>query len=236
MRFDLRAFLEGARKPYEAHFQADLTQSDFGSYTLAAPAECDFTATPTDDGAALLLCVKAQIHAECARCLEPLTQEYCFERDYLILPRDLEYPDFELPCNEQGCIDLDELVYQELIFEVPAVLLCSADCQGLCPICGKKKAAGCTCKPAADAAPVDARLRILKQLLSCISPRRCPIMAIVPKRKHSQARRDKRRSNVWKLEAPTLVKCPQCGELKVPHKVCGKCGYYKGQEVIKKEA
>ena len=57
-------------------------------------------------------------------------------------------------------------------------------------------------------------------------------MAIVPKRKHSQARRDKRRSN----EAPTLVKCPQCGELKVPHKVCGKCGYYKGQEVIKKEA
>ena len=33
-----------------------------------------------------------------------------------------------------------------------------------------------------------------------------------------------------------LVKCPQCGELQVPHKVCGKCGYYKGQEVIKKEA
>ena len=105
MQFDLRAFLEGARKPYEAHFQADLTQSDFGGYTLAAPAECDFTATPTDDGAALLLCVKAQIHAECARCLEPLTQDYCFERDYLILPRDLEDPDFELPCNEQGCID-----------------------------------------------------------------------------------------------------------------------------------
>ena len=52
MQFDLRAFLEGARKPYEAYFQADLTQSDFGGYMLAAPAECDFTATPTDDGAA----------------------------------------------------------------------------------------------------------------------------------------------------------------------------------------
>ena len=39
----------------------------------------------------------------------------------------------------------------------------------------------------------------------------------VPKRKQSKARRDKRRSNVWKLEAPTLVKCPQCGELTVPH-------------------
>ena len=74
-------------------------------------------------------------------------------------------------------------------------------------------------------------------------------MAIVPKRKHSQARRDKRRSNVWKLEAPTLVKCPQCGELNYRTadletcEFCGaalkglvKCGYYKGQEVIKKEA
>ena len=54
----------------------------------------------------------------------------------------------------------------------------------------------------------------------------------VPKCKVSKARRDKRRSNVWKLSAPTLVKCPQCGELKVPHQVCGRCGYYKGKEVI----
>ena len=33
----------------------------------------------------------------------------------------------------------------------------------------------------------------------------------VPKRKVSKARRDKRRSNVWKLDAPALMKCPQCG-------------------------
>ena len=35
----------------------------------------------------------------------------------------------------------------------------------------------------------------------------------VPKRRVSHARRDKRRSNVWKMDAPTLVKCPNCGEL-----------------------
>ena len=58
----------------------------------------------------------------------------------------------------------------------------------------------------------------------------------VPKRHLSKARRDKRRSNVWKLEAPTLVKCsnPDCGALKLPHQACGSCGYYKGVEVIKK--
>ncbi len=58
----------------------------------------------------------------------------------------------------------------------------------------------------------------------------------VPKRKVSKARRDKRRSNVWKLEAPALMKCPQCGEFKLPHRVCKACGYYKGREIIKKEA
>ena len=57
----------------------------------------------------------------------------------------------------------------------------------------------------------------------------------VPKRKVSKARRDKRRSSVWKLDAPALTKCEKCGELKVPHKVCGSCGMYKGKEVIKME-
>ena len=166
MQFDLRSFLENARVPYKAHFLADLSQADFGGFTLAAPAECDFSATLADDGAALLLCVKAQIESECARCLEPIHREYNFQREYWVRKRDVEDPDFELPCNEKGCLDLEELTFQELLFEVPTVLLCSPDCQGLCPICGKKKAAGCTCQPADNAASADARLSILKQLLS----------------------------------------------------------------------
>jgi len=58
----------------------------------------------------------------------------------------------------------------------------------------------------------------------------------VPKGKTSKARRDKRRSSVWKLETPSLVKCKHCGELITPHRVCGNCGYYGGKEVVKKEA
>ena len=58
----------------------------------------------------------------------------------------------------------------------------------------------------------------------------------VPKRRVSKSRRDKRRSSDWKLETPALSKCTQCGELKMPHRVCGNCGYYKGVAVIKKEA
>ncbi len=58
----------------------------------------------------------------------------------------------------------------------------------------------------------------------------------VPKRKTSKARRDKRRSSVWKLDAPALSVCTNCGELTAPHKVCKACGYYKGRQVIDKEA
>ena len=58
----------------------------------------------------------------------------------------------------------------------------------------------------------------------------------VPKRKSSKARKNKRRSNVWKISVPGFSKCSQCGELKAPHKVCGNCGYYNGREVVKKDA
>ena len=53
----------------------------------------------------------------------------------------------------------------------------------------------------------------------------------VPKGKVSKARRDKRKAN-WKLEVPGMVKCPACGELKLPHHACAKCGDYKGEKVI----
>ena len=57
----------------------------------------------------------------------------------------------------------------------------------------------------------------------------------VPKRKTSKARRDKRRSNVWKLEMPGLVKCSHCGEYNVAHRVCKACGYYDGKQIVKKD-
>ena len=54
----------------------------------------------------------------------------------------------------------------------------------------------------------------------------------VPKRKVSKARRDKRRSSTWKLEAPEMAKCPICGEYVLSHRVCSACGTYDGKQVI----
>ena len=68
--------------------------------------------------------------------------------------------------TKKGHLDVDEWLNQEFMFQIPTVLLCSPDCAGLCPQCGKKKAE-CTCQPAEPTeAPVDTRLAILKSLLN----------------------------------------------------------------------
>ena len=54
----------------------------------------------------------------------------------------------------------------------------------------------------------------------------------LPKRKHSKARRDKRRGSNSKLYTANLSICTQCKKLKAPHRVCPYCGYYKGKPVV----
>lgn len=58
----------------------------------------------------------------------------------------------------------------------------------------------------------------------------------VPKKKTSRSKRDMRRANHDRVAAPTVINCPSCNELMVPHRVCPACGQYKGREVVKKAA
>jgi large subunit ribosomal protein L32 len=53
----------------------------------------------------------------------------------------------------------------------------------------------------------------------------------VPKKKTSKSRRNMRRSH-HALASPARVECPNCGELKRPHHVCGHCGHYREREVV----
>ncbi|MCD6288942.1 MAG: 50S ribosomal protein L32 [Anaerolineae bacterium] len=56
-------------------------------------------------------------------------------------------------------------------------------------------------------------------------------MPPLPKRKVSPGRRDRRRAH-HALKPLNLVECPQCHRMKLPHRVCPHCGYYKGREVV----
>jgi len=56
-------------------------------------------------------------------------------------------------------------------------------------------------------------------------------MPPLPKQRVSRTRRDRRRTH-HALKAKNLVQCSNCGEMRLPHRVCPNCGYYKGREVV----
>lgn len=54
----------------------------------------------------------------------------------------------------------------------------------------------------------------------------------VPKKRTSRARRDQRRAHDALKVTASIEACPNCGELKRRHHVCGTCGHYRGQEIV----
>ena len=166
MQFDLKKFYETAKRPYDVQFELDLSGREFYGARLPKPVEAQFTAAVTAEGVLVTLKAEAEVHGECAWCLDPVRQQCAVNTEWSVRERDLDDPDFELPLDEKGKLDVDEWLYQEFTFEIPTVLVCSADCQGLCPECGSKKGA-CTChKAEEEGQPLDARLSILKSLLN----------------------------------------------------------------------
>ncbi len=61
-------------------------------------------------------------------------------------------------------------------------------------------------------------------------------MTPLPKKRHAKARTRTRKAAI-KLKLPTLVKCPNCDSLKLPHRACSKCGTYNNnkEKVTKNE-
>lgn len=56
-------------------------------------------------------------------------------------------------------------------------------------------------------------------------------MGPLPKRKVSRSRRNKRRAHD-SLSLQHLIMCEGCGEYHVAHRVCPKCGTYRGETVV----
>lgn len=56
-------------------------------------------------------------------------------------------------------------------------------------------------------------------------------MGPLPKRKVSSGRRDRRRAHD-SITLSHLVVCENCGEYHLSHRVCRKCGTYRGETVV----
>lgn len=52
-----------------------------------------------------------------------------------------------------------------------------------------------------------------------------------PKKKTSHSKQGHTRHH-WKATLPSLVKCKNCGEMKLTHKLCRACGFYNGMFIL----
>jgi uncharacterized protein len=79
---------------------------------------------------------KASAGAACVRCLtdfqQPLTTE--FDELYAFTKRTMSESGLILP--EDGNIDLEPIIREYFLIEMPISPLCKADCKGLCSVCG----------------------------------------------------------------------------------------------------
>ncbi len=143
----------------------DVSQRDFGSFFVKAPLKMNYHALAKNGAVQITVFVNTVIEADCARCMQPFERTWEFERSFRITPQDLtqEFP--ELPFTENGGLDLEELVYSELLMDVDPVLLCKESCEGLCMQCGKSKTV-CICKNDEPTQQVDPRWQALRDLLS----------------------------------------------------------------------
>lgn len=54
----------------------------------------------------------------------------------------------------------------------------------------------------------------------------------VPKKRTSRRRRDMRRAHDALQFTGAIESCPECGDLKLRHRVCESCGTYRGRKVL----
>jgi uncharacterized protein len=80
----------------------------------------------------------------CSRCLVPFESSIDSRFDLVYLPEELDVMQDQLESDDinklfyyDGKIDIEEVILEQLNLVFPAKPLCSDDCQGICPVCGK---------------------------------------------------------------------------------------------------
>jgi uncharacterized protein len=93
--------------------------------------------TRTAQGLLVQAVMKAEIPAECVRCLTGIVQtlEIDFTDLYAFNRSSMTETGLLLP--EGGKLDLAPIVREEMLVAIPIGPVCKPDCKGLCPICGE---------------------------------------------------------------------------------------------------
>ncbi len=137
---------------------------------LIAPVEIDGIVWREGNEIGLHGELSAEVETSCGRCLKPvrLPINGKFKERFVSSvnwrseeQHELKTEDLNLAVFNGETLDIDELVREQILLEVPGHVLCREDCQGLCPICGvDKNLESCRC----EEKRVDSRWQKLKEL------------------------------------------------------------------------
>lgn len=155
-------FIVAQSAGYSRDFTIELPQVSLPPDLVLNNLTGDVRVTRTPQGLLLQADLKAESSLDCVRCLEafnaPLhvnfTELYAFSKKNLT--------DSGLMVPDDGQIDLEPLIREYMILELPISPLCKPDCKGLCPVCGENRnLVNCN----HEDEPIDPRLEELKKLL-----------------------------------------------------------------------
>lgn len=106
--------------------------------------------------------LETRVPAECVRCLESLVLPLKIHFDELLTLFPASPVDKTYHIGEDGCLNLDRPLAEQIQLSIPMHTVCRPDCKGLCSHCGQNLNEGtCHCSDEPD----DPRLSALSKLL-----------------------------------------------------------------------
>lgn len=134
---------EGKQRNAEA--ELEMTSFDNGTerFAITEKSPVSFTFTNLEKGKILIKSdMKLTLQAACDRCLTevPVVLELHAER--IVISPELGTEDEEADDLSfmEGCqLNVETFVYNEIIGNWPAKILCKSGCKGICPVCGQNR-------------------------------------------------------------------------------------------------
>lgn len=156
MRIEVENLRERAEAFSHSYAPGEVELEDEGARLVAA-AEVRGEASLRGEEVRVRGEIKTEVELLCDRCAAPSRAPLEVEFDTRFIPQalaagetdnvELLTEDLGLASYEDGAVDLDELVREQILLALPSRNLCREDCKGLCQKCGADLNAGqCSCE------------------------------------------------------------------------------------------